>query len=191
MPTYRIVVQTNVSPEAQSRAVRSTDFSGVEHIDIKAPNLTDALLKLNIRNAGTEHAPRVVAAEELLDIDIDSFTDEVLERALKNSSSPIDLNEYEGLNLYPRSDFDSIVTDVASSLRDSGLVPSLHLSVLRDSDGVCDYTMIEIHDTASGTYRSVGRDSRRLIGDRSLTGRDGILSIARTLIETAAVEHLL
>jgi hypothetical protein len=191
MPTYRIVVQKSVSPDAATRSVRSTDFAGVECIDMKAPNLTEALLKLNIRYAGQSQPPRVISGEELLEIDTNAITDDALTHALTNSESSVALDDYEGVRIYDHSDFSVLVHDVAEALRSSGVVPGLSVSILRDADGAYDYTMVEIHDTATGTYRGVGREPKRLIDDRSLTGRSGVLSIARTLIETAATEHLL
>lgn len=191
MPTYRIVVQTKVSPEAETRHVRSTEFSGVEFVDVTASTLAEAALEVARRHAGAEQPPRIVSAEELLTIDLKNITDNALARTVGNQLSVEDLESYDGVVLYARPDFDSIIADVAAALRDSGAVPGLHLSLQRDADGVCDYIMVEIHDTATGTYRAVGRESRDLIADRSLTGHEGIISIARRLIETAATAHLL
>lgn len=191
MPNYRLVVQTNVSPRAQTRAARSIDRAGIESIDVTATSLTGALLKVGIQFGREKRSPRIVSAEEILAIDFSEITDDDLTRALTQGPVPLDPDDYDGLTFYEQIDFEWTVQKVAETLRESGIMPGLSLSILHDEQGMSDYTMVEIHDTASGSYRSVGRDSRRLMADRSLTGWDGILSIARTLIETVAAEHLL
>lgn len=194
MPHYRIVVQTNVSPGAKVRAPRATAPKDVETIDITATSLTNALLKVGIQFGRENRSPRIVSAEELLRFDTSEITDADLTQALTvglPDYMQLDPDDYDGLVLYDEDDYEWIAHKVAEGLRVNGLVPGLSLSVLMNGEGWCDFTLVEIHDSVSGTYRAVGRDPRRLIEDRSLAGWDGILSIARTLMEIVASEQLL
>lgn len=194
MPRYRIVVQPNVSPEAKAREPRSINAGHLETIVVSATSLVDALLQTNTQFDRENRSPRVVSAEEIFDLNDDTITDDVITDALTGGDSDqriLDPDDYEGLVLYTEDDFEQTVNDVAEALRQSGLVPGLHLSLLMNSEGWCDYTMVEIYDTASGTYRSVGREPQHLILDRDLAGWEAILSIARALIEVVASESLL
>lgn len=194
MPNYRIVVQTKIAPGAKFRAPRATAYNEVETIDITATTLTNALLKLNIQLGRENRKPRIVSAEEILDIDSGEITDDDLTKALTvdlDDYMALDPDDYDGVLLYEQDDFEWTVHKIAEGLRESGIVPGLNLSLLMTGEGYCDYTMVEIRDEASGSYRSVGRDSKHLIGDRSLTGWEGIVSIARTLIEIVAANRLL
>ncbi|MCI4659624.1 hypothetical protein [Cryobacterium zhongshanensis] len=191
MPTYRIVVQTKVSPGAKFRSPRSTPLGDTETIEIVSTSLTTALLKAGIQFGRENRSPRIVSAEELLELDTSEITDADITHALTVGYETLEPNDYAGLNLYDQNDFEWTVNKVVEALRENGLVPGLNLSILMNPEGYCDYTMVEIRDSASNTYRSVGRDPKRLMNDRSLTGWDGILSIARALIEVVAVEKLL
>jgi hypothetical protein len=184
MPAYRIVVQTKVSPSAKFRAPRSTPVKDLETIEIIATSLTAALLKVGIQFGREKRTPRIVSAEELLHIDTSEITDADITQALTvglPGFMELDPDDYDGRVLYDETDFEFIVVKVAEALRENDLVPSLNMSIL----------MNEVYDAASNGYRSVGRDPRRLIADRSLVGWDGIVSIARTLMEIVASEKLL
>lgn len=194
MPQYRIVVQMNVSPGTMLREPRSTESNNVETIDIISTSLTNALLKVGIKLGRENRSPRIVSAEEVFTLDASEITDDEITNALTVDIPDyiaLDPGEYAGCSLYLGSDFEMTAQKVAEALRESGLVPGLNLSLLMNGEGYCDYTMVEIHDTASGTYRSVGREPKHLIVDRDLAGWDGILSIARALIEIVASEQLL
>lgn len=194
MPQYRIVVQKNVSPGAKLRAPRSTDLKDVETFDVIATSLVNAVLKVNIQFGRENRSPRIVSAEEIFTLDPSEITDDEITHALTTGSPDyltLEPDDYDGIALYMGDSFDRTVNDVAEALRESGLVPGLNLSLLMNGEGWCDYSMVEIHDTASGTYRSVGRELKHLILDRDLTGWDGILSIARALIGITASEQLL
>lgn len=192
MPKYAITVQRNVSPDAPARAVRSASSQDLAVIDVEAANITDALLTLNVRLAqGTATPPRVVTVEEVLVVDTTALTDDRIAHALEHAPVPVSLDDRDDEVIVEAVDFGSVVGDVATALHDAALVPGLTVSILRDENGVFDYAMVEIHDQATGTYRSVGRDPGGLIAERSLTGRAGILSVARTLIEIVAFERLL
>lgn len=192
MPQYRLIAQTTISPEVSVRAARST-VSRADSIvvDVDAATLAEAVIAFGLRHATDRQPPRLVSAEEYIPLDVAALSDERLARALVEAPNPIDFDGWAAEVSYEDVDFESLVDDIADALRDSGLVPGLHFIVHRDSNGAPEYTSVEIHDQATGSYRSVGRASRDLIDDRSLVGRPAILSIARTLITIAATEHLL
>lgn len=168
--------------------------SDVETIAVTSTSLTNALLKVGIQFGRENRSPRIISAEEILHFDTSEITDADITQALTvglPDYMELDPDEYDGVELYDDDDYEWIVHKVAEALRTNGLVPGLSLSVLMNSEGYCDYALVETYDTALGTYRVVGRDPRRLIGDRSLAGWEGILSIARTLMDIVATEKLL
>lgn len=192
MPNFRLIAQTTISPEAPVRAARSTTPFGESIVlEVEASTITDAVLGFTVSHATDRQPPRLISVEEFIPLDTTSVSDERLARALEEAPNPIEFDGWAGSISYEDPDFEALVDDIADALRDSGFIPGLHFIVHRDSDGAPGYTSVEIHDQATGTYRSVGREARDLIADRSLTGRSAILSIARCLLETVTSEHLL
>lgn len=91
--------------------------------------------------------------------------------------------------IYGDGDFIWTVNDIADALRESGLVPGLHLSLLQGGDGFVDYSMVEVHDDARMIYLSCGSEIKHLTDDRSATGWAGIVAIARALIQLSNDLH--
>jgi len=190
MPTFRIVVQTNISPAATSRAQRASTAGGAEVRTVEAATLVKAVASLEASYAGHEQPPRIVSVEELLTIR--PITDEALVDALTRGELPLELDEDDTVPLFDQpTALISTIEDVARELRDTGTVPGLHVSILRDDVGVPEYVMVEVHDEATASYRSVGREASNLVGDRNVAGRAATLSVARCLIETVTSEGLL
>ncbi len=190
MPNYAVTVQTTISATAGSRAARSTSFTGTETIEVQGHSIADALLTATLR-VDSDTPPRIVSIEEVLEVDVASVTDERLAGALEQAPSPIALDQHDDEIIVDAPDYGSLVNDIATALSESGLMPGLTVSILRDENGCFDYAMVEIHDEGTHTYRSVGRDPRGLIENQALTGRAGILSVARMLMQIASSEHLL
>lgn len=190
MPTFRIVVQTNISPAAASRAQRASTTGGVKVLTVEAATLVNAVTSLEASYAGHEQPPRIVSVEELLTLD--AISDDALVSALTRGENPLDLDEDDTVLLFDELEhLVARIEEVARELRDTGSVPGLSVSILRDDIGAPDYVMVEIYDEATGSYRSVGREPSNLIGDRTLAGRAATLSVARCLIETVTSEGLL
>ena len=91
--------------------------------------------------------------------------------------------------LYASGDFIWTVHQVAEALRDCGLVPGLHISLLQNESGCVDYSMVEVRDDARGIYLARGAELKRLIDDRSATGWNAVLSIAKALIDLSNDLH--
>lgn len=190
MSKYRIVSQTTLSPDSSYRYARSAHGNGAEATIIEAASLLAAARAFELTQEGHAQPARLISVEELVSVNVEALSDDALVFALEHSPAPFGVDTYEGEVIYNDSSFDMIVHGVAEALRESGLLPGLTLAISRE-DGVFDYCMVEIHDAATGTYRSVGRDPRDLIEDRTLSGRKGVLSVARALINSVVSSHLL
>lgn len=185
MPVYRLVLQKNVAPDARTRAARATVLDDVESVTVMAPSLAYAVMKYCVQHASPEPPPRLVSVEELYELDPSALSDAAIESVLRSSPNPVAVDDYEGI-VISQDNLVSHIRDVAEALRGSETLPGLTLTV--DDE---DYVMVEIHDQATGTYRSVGRQAEHLIGGSSMTGKEGLISIARSLVETVASSQLL
>jgi len=153
---------------------------------LRAASVADALAQASRGLVPLGHS--VVAVEEGSPGLV--FADDALTAAL--SSAP----EHEDLPLmdpedyapdgpvYGGGDFLHTVELVADSLRDSGLVPGLTISPVQ-TDGYDQYVMVEMH-VEGNKYRATGRELKHLTDDRSAEGWDGVLAIARALLEAAS-----
>lgn len=204
MPQYRIISELDDSIE--HRNSRGTVLARGEKRIVttaKASNLTDIMLNIDRNDPDYEEHQdrRIISIEEIhpgysyTDEQLtamltgQSTTDEMLRQSyaleheiLEDSDSPCYLSS-------PGIDFISTVDDVVEALRGFDAVPGLHLSLLQNGEGFVDYTMVEIHDEATGTYRSVGCDIKNLTDDRAASGWDGVLAIARRLIQISNELH--
>lgn len=193
MPTFRIVLQAHVAPDAPTRAPRSVgSYNDFRTSIVTAEDIAQAAALAEAQSLLSKATPRprIVTIEETYPIDPSNITDQELLAALAQHDEALVSEEYAGKPLVERADYPSIINDVAEALRDETL-PGLTLSLLGGIEGPIDYVMVEIHDLATSGYRSAGRNPNELIGDESLTGREGVLSIARALVQTVAAEHLL
>ncbi len=192
MPTFSVVLQRNVSPDAESRSARSTTFSNPDAVKVKAPSLPYAVLEVAMRFAHDPQPPRIVSAEELLVVDPASITDDRLVEALTRAADErIEFDEFGQEPLADRKDFAYLVRDVARALHHSGIIPGLDVTIEHNNWEDPEFVMVEVVDRATHTYRSVGRLPESLTKDAEAAGREGYLAIARALIETVVDEQLL
>jgi hypothetical protein len=140
---------------------------------------------------GDHRKHSITSIEEMFPVEALSVTDEQLTAALRRTgrfedpdqcASVLDPDDFEGETLYESPNFNDTVESVAEVLGDT-LLPGLYLTVASDMDGASG--IVEIRDEATGQYRAETSDMRRLIEDRSATGWDGVLSIAKALIAAA------
>ena len=127
----------------------------------------------------------ITSIEEIFPAEALSFTDEQIAAALRQGSEQnndkLDPEDFEG-NLYEGTGFNDTVESVAGILGNT-LLPGLFLTVTEDFDGA--NAIIHIRDQATGNYRATTQSMDRMINDRSAEGWDGVLSIARAIIDTA------
>jgi len=127
----------------------------------------------------------ITSIEEIFPAEALSFTDEQIAAALQQGSEQnndkLDPEDFEG-NLYEGTGFNDTVESVAGILGNT-LLPGLFLTVTEDFDGA--NAIIHIRDQATGNYRATTQSMDRMINDRSAEGWDGVLSIARAIIDTA------
>lgn len=192
MPHYDVTLQ-DLTPDAAQRASRAETTVRPTVISFEESSVLTALAHAQRHCAGRQ---RIVSIEERF-VDTRTLSDEEVTAALTSEEldSPMEIEMFsDDLDdsitdpgaFYLDPDFYHYADDIANTLRESGLVPGLHLSLLANGDGIIDYSMIEIHDEATNTYRSRGCELKHLIGDRRLTGWGGVLSVARTLITAGA-----
>lgn len=147
---------------------------------------TDVITALTQAIELREHRKHsITSIEEIFPAEALSFTDEQIAAALQQGSEPgqdtLDPADFEG-NLYEGIGFNDTVESVAGILGNT-LLPGLFLTVAEDMDGA--NAIIHVRDQATGDYRATTRDMDRMINDRSAEGWDGVISIARALIDTA------
>lgn len=192
MPTYSVGYQTDRQPSDVARGFRSNGDGSNKQIDVVADDIADALVQVTDRLRAGDVEPRIISVEEVLPIDIDSFTDEQLTQVL-TSSLRGGKADGDGINpdtlpegpLYADDDFAALASDIADLLSNSNFLPGLTLTLVGDG-----YTSVDVYDRVTHNYRSVGRDEKQLIGDRSLTGWPAVLSVARELMSIAEYERL-
>lgn len=191
MPSYRIISEPH--PDSDHRTPRGLLLTGpgvagpgvagrivTTH---EAPTLASALDSPEACEA--HRGRRIISAEEIHPGLV--VTDEQIRRAMVEGMS-FDPYEDDDSPLYGGGDFTDTVADVAEALRDSGLAPGLHLSLLT-ADGCVDYAMVEIYDEVRGIYLARGSELKRLTEDRSAAGLDGLVAIARALINISNDLH--
>lgn len=153
---------------------------------VEAISLENAVRKARNRAANPRET-RIVAAEEIHGKPF--ISDEQIYTALFEEADDcvrLDPDAYDpGLSTYIDLDFNSVVKDVEAALQNT-IAPGLTISLIDDIDGSADYSMIEQHDRANWRYRAVGSEIKHLIHDRTATGTNGPVSIARALLETSS-----
>lgn len=194
MPDYVITYQASAMPEDTHRAGRGDLSAKPEQIRVTAHSVIAAVMDAEAQFENLGLIPRVVAVEErpgplaAKDLDDDQLT-VVLSTATDeflNALEPDDYDDTESLYKGDTGLFLSTAAEVADALRDTGLVPGLHLSLLGTPGNVIDYTMIEIRDEARGHYVSKGCEVKHLTDDREAAGWAGVLALARGFIGNAA-----
>lgn len=198
MPQYRVVSEVNTSSNHRRPRGQSPQGPGTSHVTtVEADTFVMAAAhvwaNMPLDDAGNDH--RIVSVEEVHPGF--SYSDEEITAALtdpeRNPNYPGSLIERQELPddtaIYGGSDFMHVVNDVAGALRETGLVPGLHLSLLQNSSGFVDYAMVEIRDETRGIYLSRGTELKYLTDDRGAIGWDGVLAIARELIVIAHDLH--
>lgn len=191
MPKYRGLLQPEASVKGARAPWGAQDENGLDAdraVVVEAVDLESAASKLWLEGKGLGMS--LVSVE--LQAGPLAFDDEELSRALVSvepyTDAPFmerELFEGQASPLYESYDFASTVADVAQALSQSGLLPGLSVSLVAGSDGVVDYSMVEMH-VVGGEYRSTGCELKHLTDDRSAVGWDGVLAIARALISTAS-----
>lgn len=195
MPTFRITSQADTA--AAHRQPRGIGDKLSERARISTVEAADLSEAMSISRRSSDHQNRRIVAVEEIHPGIPMPSDEELTDVLTNparnqqADEPLmEKEEFEGpyvqraKTIYGGDDFVYLVEQVSTALRDSGVVPGLHLSLLSDN-----YSMVEIYDQATAVYHSHGCELDRLTDDRSATGWDGVLAIARGLIMAAQPLH--
>ncbi|MCB5280644.1 hypothetical protein [Arthrobacter sp. ES1] len=133
-----------------------------------------------------EHRKRsITSIEEVFPAEALYFSDDEIAAALKQGSTQsqekLDPEDFEG-NLYEEAGFNDTVASVAEILGDT-LLPGMFLTVAEDMDGA--NAIVHVRDAATGDYRAATAEMKRMIQDHSAEGWNGVLSIARAIIDTA------
>jgi hypothetical protein len=187
MPNYRVISEPYrldrfFQKVPTHRRVRGDDSVQRTVTIVDAPDLFAALnAVIELRD---HRRPSITSIEEVFPVEALHFSDETIAAALQQGSQSgdrLDPDDFEG-NLYEGAGFNDTVVSVAEILSDT-LLPGLFLTVAEDMDGA--NAIIQVRDEATGHYRAATADMDRMIQDRSATGWDGILSIARAVIDTA------
>jgi hypothetical protein len=188
MPKFRVISEPyrldRFSPTVPThRRIRGDESVQRKVTIIEAEDLFVALNEtIELRG----HRKRsITSIEEVFPVEALYFSDETIAAALQQGSEQgqdkLDPDDFEG-NLYEAAGFNDTVISVAEILGDT-LLPGLFLTVAEDMDGA--NAIIHVRDEATGDYRATTSDMDRLIQDRSAEGWDGVLSIARAIIDTA------
>lgn len=180
MPTYRIV--SELVADRTPRASRGQDVPRRASTQITG-DIAAALMRAE---ADLPDGHRIIAIEEAPTPVV--ITDEAITSALSTEQDGwIAPDEFEpDETIYDSGSFIYTVHTVAEALNSADLVPGLHISLLQNSSEYVDYSMVEIYDHLRGTYRSRGAELSDLTDDRSATGWDGVLAIARALIDLSS-----
>lgn len=195
MPKFRIVSESDPTPTHRPSRGRDRSIDDKNIVTtIEAIDVVAALQLIRQGGAAAHAGRRIVSIEEVHPGF--TYTDDEITRAITTSEGEwtdepmVDPEQFdEGAVVYGDGDFIYIVSDIAEALRSSGLVPGLHISLLQNSSGFVDYSMIQIHDDARGIYLSRGCEIKHLTNDRSALGWDGALAIARRLIDLSNDLH--
>lgn len=189
MPNFRVISEPyrldRFSPTIPThRRVRGDEtvqriVTTVEAHDVITA-LTEAIKLGDHRKHSITSIEEVFPSEALYFSD-DQITD-TLQKGSTQSQEKLDPEDFEG-NLYEAFDFNDTVVSVAEILGDT-LLPGLFLTVAEDMDGA--NAIIHVRDQATGDYRATTAEMKRLIQDHTAEGWDGVISIARAIIDTAA-----
>lgn len=194
MPTYHLTYQANASPEDEYRAHRGDKQARPTTMTIKAESIIAAVMTAEEEFPNLGLIPRIVAVEEapgplaILDLDDAELTEALTkELDLVESLYPEDWQDHSKPLCDDIVALLSAANLVVTRLRDSGLVPELHMSMLGEveSTGI-DYTMIEVYDAGRKHYLSTGQDPEDLTDDRRAVGWDGVLALTRGIARIAS-----
>ena len=148
----------------------------------------DILVAIHEAGVSPEHTSRsITSVEERVPVEALHFSDEDIIKALLQSSDgsgkfdPKDMPE--GSPFYKRDRFDNIV-HLAAKLLAMSFIPGLHISFM-DSKNKDHYAVVEVRDDTTGTYLVTKVAKHELTKDHDATGCNGLLSIARALIDIA------
>lgn len=193
MPKYRIISEVDPGPdhrEPRGERLRLDEARLVT--DVEAGSLAEAAG--NARDTEPHRERRIVSVEEIHPGF--TFSDEQITAGLTSPAGHwtdrpmIDPAEFtDDKVIFGDGDCVWTVHAIAEALRDSGLVPGLHLSLLQNNEGWVDYSMIEIRDDARDLYLSVGAEPRDLTDDGDAAGWNGVLAVARELISISNHLH--
>ena len=189
MPNFRVISEPyrldRFSPNVPThRRIRGDQSVERKVTIVDAEDLFVALHKtIELR----DHRKRsITSIEEIYPTEALYFSDEqiteVLQQGSTQSQEQLDPEEFEG-NLYESVGFNDTVVSVAEILGDT-LLPGLFLTVAEDMDGA--NAIIHVRDEATGDYRATTSEMKRLIQDHSAEGWDGVISIARAIVDAAA-----
>lgn len=189
LPLYRVV--SEAAPRAgrlpnDARSQRGDESPSLQRevSTVPAVGLAAAVAAVESAYAVLGKSRRIVSAEEILDGALHTMPRAELLAAI-TSQEPDLVDEAGSLQLYLDDDFCSYVERICTALSCAGVLHGLSVSVVRDSDGCPDSAMVEVRDAATNTYRAVSAMEKNLIDDRSATGADAIVSIARALLRFA------
>ena len=170
MPQYRIIYR-----EPHTGPDRDWHLPRIEYVE--AASLVKALEALRpeipvdqISEIAVTRTP-VITNQTQIRREIDLYLEE----------QDLTSDDFEG---YLDYEFSLWVDRVVNALRDSQIVPDLHLALLSDGDTV-DYAQVQIFDNDSGTYRARGVEIKGLTNNRDAVGMEGLVSIADALIYEA------
>lgn len=201
MPIFRIISQADTA--AAHRKPRGIGAEPDERGRISTVEAADLSEAMSISRRSSDHQNRRIVAVEEIHPGIEMPSNEELTDALTNpernqqADEPLmEKKEFEDPyvrsteSVYGGGNFVYVANQVATALRDSGVVPGLHLSLLTsDISGGIEYSMVEVYDQATAVYHSHGCELDQLTDNRSATGWDGVLAIARGLIMAAQPLH--
>ena len=195
MPHYIVTYHADASPEDLVRDSRGNETASPKAMTIEADSITAAVMEAEKSFPGLGLTPRIVAVEEVSREHLLNHSDqkltELLTTPVNEYQQPLDLEDLEDVGeLYEdTSRFLSVAQEVVVQLREAGLVPGLHLSLLGQPEGPIDYTMIEVYDEARRHYVSKGCEIKHLTDNRSAEGWNAVLALARGLAREAVSLH--
>lgn len=187
MFTYRITSQEDLGTVMVpvARTARSVTSAKPASELIKANSITAALMNWGNANAHTKR--KVVAVEELATWPDDTINDDLLLAAIT------DTNHYKGVDpamvnddAAPYDNDDELVElaqDLAVLLSDVEIIPGLSIAIIPGPEDPA--VMVEIFDVATATYRSEFVGAWEMTTDRTATGINGYLAVAKALVEHA------
>ncbi|WP_026820056.1 hypothetical protein [Arthrobacter castelli] len=193
MSTFRIISEPD--PARTCRESRGTRLcSDDKRVCTVVETVSLAGAAVDARDTEPHRDRRIVSVEEVhrgfaySDEDITAALTvprpELMDTALVDSGVFEDTTE----PLYLQEGFTDTVRDVVDGLRESSLVPGLNMSVL-DNETDEPYAMLEVRDEGRFLYLSRGCEIRKLTDDRDAAGWDGVLAIARQLIDISNDLH--
>lgn len=195
MPTYCVRYQNNVSIKDEHRASLGDERVGADVMRVEASNVIGAVMEAEKAFEQIGSAPRIIGVEEAPapKTATEALSDAELTAALTipvaslSWDEPLDPDEFD-INKRPSEDTVTLLNwalQIAQRLRETSLVPGLHLITIANPEESVDYTQVEIFDETLKHYRGKGCEIKRLYRDKNLTGWDAVLDIARTLADTA------